>query len=47
MLPETSRSSSSGSLTNVGIRRVKWTMPSSIGAVPPPEKCVQSSSGYE
>ena len=35
----------SGSLTNVGMRRVKWTMPSSMGAVPPPEKCVQSSSG--
>ena len=46
MLPETSRSSSSGALDEGRDAALPWTTPfSSIGAVPPPEKWVQSSSG--
>ena len=32
---------------NVGIFLVGWRTPSSITAVPAPEKCDQSGSGYE
>ena len=47
MLPITSRSSGSGSVAKVRIRRTGLGMPFSMTAVPMPEKCDQSGSGYE